>query len=108
MHWTMLIIAGLFEAGFTFCLGKMKHAAGPAAAWWFAGFLLSLAASMTLLYRAVQVLPVGTAYAVWTGIGAAGTVLLGILFFDEPADAWRLFFLAALIGSIAGLKAVSA
>jgi len=55
----------------------------------------------------VQTLPVGTAYAVWTGIGAAGTAVVGMVFFKEPADAWRLFFLFTLIASIIGLKVVS-
>ncbi len=70
-------------------------------------FAISLALSMYLLYRASQTLPLGTAYAVWTGIGAVGTVVVGILFFKEPADLWRIFFIATLIGSIIGLKAVS-
>jgi quaternary ammonium compound-resistance protein SugE len=59
------------------------------------------------LYKASQTLPMGTAYAVWTGIGAVGTVIIGILFFREPADFWRLFFIATLIASIAGLKFVA-
>ena len=71
------------------------------------GFFVCLAISMFLLYKASQILPIGTAYAVWTGIGAAGTVLMGIIFFKEPADFWRLFFITMLIGSIIGLKAVS-
>ena len=62
---------------------------------------------MYLLYRATQTLPMGTAYAVWTGIGAVGTVIIGIIFFKEPVAFWRLFFIATLIGSIVGLKAVS-
>jgi quaternary ammonium compound-resistance protein SugE len=62
---------------------------------------------MFLLYKASQALPLGTAYAVWTGIGAVGTVIVGIMFFREPAEFWRLFFIATLIGSIIGLKAVS-
>ncbi|MBV9988105.1 MAG: multidrug efflux SMR transporter [Chitinophagaceae bacterium] len=108
MNWILLIIAGLFEVGFTTCLGKAKTAQGNAVAWWMAGFFLSLSLSMYLLYKATQTLPLGTAYAVWTGIGAAGTVIIGILFFREPADFWRLFFIATLIASIAGLKLVSA
>jgi quaternary ammonium compound-resistance protein SugE len=63
--------------------------------------------SMYLLLKATRELPIGTAYAVWTGIGAAGTVLVGMLVFKEPADFWRLFFLTTLIASIIGLKAVS-
>jgi len=62
---------------------------------------------MFLLYKATQTLPMGTSYAVWTGIGAAGTVLIGIIFFKEPADFWRLFFIFLLIGSIVGLKFVT-
>jgi quaternary ammonium compound-resistance protein SugE len=62
---------------------------------------------MFLLYRATLSLPIGTAYAVWTGIGAVGTVLVGIFVFKEPATFWRIFFLTTLIGSIIGLKFVS-
>lgn len=62
---------------------------------------------MGLLAKATQSLPIGTAYAVWTGIGAVGTVLVGILFFHEPATFWRLFFIFTLILSIIGLKIVS-
>lgn len=72
-----------------------------------AGFLLFTIISMSLLAKATQTLPIGTAYAVWTGIGAVGTVLVGILFFHEPATFWRLFFIFTLISSIIGLKAVS-
>lgn len=107
MHWLTLLIAGLFEIGFTFCLGKAKEATGTASYMWIGGFFLSLSISMYLLYRVTQVLPIGTAYAVWTGIGAVGTVLVGILFFKEPADFWRLFFITTLIASIIGLKIFS-
>jgi quaternary ammonium compound-resistance protein SugE len=62
---------------------------------------------MALLYKATNTLPIGTAYAVWTGIGAVGTVVMGILVFREPADFWRLFFITTLIASIVGLKVVS-
>ena len=107
MNWILLIIAGLFEVGFTTCLGKAKTATGTVAAWWLVGVFVSLSISMLLLYKATQTLPIGTAYAVWTGIGAVGTVIIGVLFFKEPADFWRLFFIATLIASIAGLKFVS-
>jgi quaternary ammonium compound-resistance protein SugE len=107
MNWILLIIAGIFEACFAFCLGKAKETSGTEASLWMVGFFVTLSASMYLLYRATLTLPIGTAYAVWTGIGAVGTVILGILFFKESADFWRLFFLATLIGSIAGLKFVS-
>ncbi|MDT0650025.1 DMT family transporter [Autumnicola edwardsiae] len=107
MNWLLLIIAGLFEVGFAFCLGKAKFSTGATSNLWLAGFLVCLAASMLLLYKATQTLPIGTAYAVWTGIGAAGTALLGILIFKEPAHFWRIFFLSTLIMSIIGLKFVS-
>lgn len=106
MNWLLLIIAGLFEVGFATCLGKARES-GSNTAFWMTGFFVCLAISMFLLYKATQTLPIGTAYAVWTGIGAAGTVLMGIFFFEEPADFWRLFFITMLIGSIIGLKAVS-
>src|SRR6187402_3718799 len=107
MNWLYLILAGLFEVGFTTCLGKAKETSGTTSTLWIVGFFISLTISMLLLYKATQTLPMGTAYAVWTGIGAAGTVIIGILFFKEPADFWRLFFIVTLIASIAGLKMVS-
>lgn len=107
MDWIMLIIAGLFEVGFATCLGKTRETTGATATLWFTGFFLCLVASMYLLYKATQTLPIGTAYAVWTGIGAAGTVLVGILFFKEPVSFLRVLFLVTLISSVIGLKAVS-
>lgn len=107
MNWLILIIAGLFEVGFTTCLGKAKETSGSTSMLWIAGFFVSLSISMYLLYRATQSLPMGTAYAVWTGIGAVGTVIVGMVFFKEPADFWRLFFIVTLIASIIGLKFVS-
>lgn len=106
MNWIILIIAGLFESGFAFCLGKMKGASGIEYYLWGSGFVVCLTASMLLLAKAVQTLPISTAYPVWTGIGAVGTVVLGILFFNEPATVWRIFFIATLIASIVGLKMV--
>lgn len=107
MAWLYLILGGLFEIGFTTCLGKAKESSGSEFYTWIAGFFISLALSMLLLYKATQSLPLGTAYAVWTGIGAVGTVLIGIFFFKEPADFWRIFFIFTLIASIVGLKVVS-
>jgi quaternary ammonium compound-resistance protein SugE len=107
MNWIILIIAGLFEVAFAACLGKAKETSGTTATLWMLGFFVSLAVSMFLLYKATQTLPIGTAYAVWTGIGAVGTVLVGIFVFREPADFWRIFFISTLIGSIIGLKVVS-
>jgi quaternary ammonium compound-resistance protein SugE len=107
MNWILLIIAGLFETAFAACLGKAKETTGSAATFWMTGFFICLSISMLLLYKATQTLPIGTAYAVWTGIGAVGTVIVGMIFFDEPAAFWRLFFLSTLIASIIGLKFVS-
>jgi quaternary ammonium compound-resistance protein SugE len=107
MNWIILIIAGLFEVGFTTCLGKAKDNTGMTSALWMGGFFISLSISMYLLYKATQTLPMGTAYAVWTGIGAVGTVIIGIFFFKESVDFWRIFFIITLIGSIVGLKFVA-
>ncbi|NBB26870.1 multidrug efflux SMR transporter [Cellulophaga sp. BC115SP] len=107
MNWIVLIIAGLFEVAFTFCLGKVKESTGNEVYLWYAGFIMALIISMGLLMKAIESLPIATAYAVWTGIGAVGTVLLGILVFNEPATFWRLFFISTLIGSIIGLKMMS-
>jgi quaternary ammonium compound-resistance protein SugE len=107
MNWIMLVIAGLFEVLFTFCLGKAREATGSDTYWWYAGFAVSIVISMTLLIKVIQTLPIGTVYVVWTGIGAVGTVLAGILFFKEPVTVWRLLFITTLIGSIIGLKVVS-
>lgn len=107
MNWLILVLAGLFEVAFASCLAKAKGAEGGQFAFWFGCFFATLTISMLLLYRAAQTLPIGTAYAVWTGIGAAGTAAVGILFFREPTDFWRLFFLGTLIASVIGLKLVS-
>lgn len=107
MNWIILIIAGFFESGFAFCLGKMKGATGTEYYLWGVGFLVCLILNMVLLAKAVQTLPIGTAYPVWTGIGAVGTVILGIVFFHEPATFARLFFITTLIASVIGLKWVS-
>ncbi len=107
MNWLLLIIAGLFEVAFAACLGKVKETSGLDSKLWFGGFLICLFISMLLLIKATKTLPIGTAYAVWTGIGAVGTVLVGIFYFNEPATFWRVFFLATLIASIVGLKFVA-
>jgi len=107
MNWLLLIIAGLFEVAFAFSLGKAKFVLKDIAMYWYAGFVVCLIISMLLLVKATQTLPIGTAYAVWTGIGAAGTALLGILVFKDPASFWRVFFLITLIGSVVGLKTIT-
>lgn len=104
MPWLTLIIAGLFEVGFTTCLKLSNNFSD----WkWSVGFFICITLSFVLLNKAVQTIPLGTGYAVWTGIGAVGTVIIGMLFFKEPTDFWRLFFIFSLIGSIMGLKLVS-
>lgn len=107
MNWILLILGGLFEIGFTSSLGKAKETTGSEMYMWYGAFAVCLVASMALLIKATQTLPLGTAYAVWTGIGAVGTVLIGIFVFREPANFWRIFFIFILISSIVGLKFVS-
>lgn len=107
MDWIILVVAGLFEVAFTSCVGKMKETTGTEMYLWLTGFVISITISMFLLIKATQNLPIGTAYAVWTGIGAVGTVLVGIFIFKEPVNFWRLLFIFTLIGSILGLKIVS-
>ncbi|CAI8778687.1 DMT family transporter [Chryseobacterium sp. IT-36CA2] len=107
MNWLVLVIAGLFEVAFASCLGKAKETSGTEMYLWYTGFLITMTISMLLLIKATQTLPIGTAYAVWTGIGAVGTALMGIIFFKDPVSFWRVFFIVTLIGSVVGLKAVS-
>ena len=107
MNWIILVVAGLCEVGFSYCLGRAKAVSGCEWWAWMGGFVLFTVASMGLLAKATQTLPIGTAYPMWTGIGAVGTVLVGIFFFHEPATFWRLFFIATLITSIVGLKLLS-
>ncbi|HBZ66403.1 MAG TPA: QacE family quaternary ammonium compound efflux SMR transporter [Bacteroidales bacterium] len=103
MNWIILVVAGLFEVGFTTCLKLSNNFTN----WkWSVGFFISITLSFILLNKASQTLPMGTAYAVWTGIGAVGTVLVGIFLFSEPSDWWRIFFIFTLIGSILGLRIV--
>lgn len=104
MAWLYLIIGGLFEVAFTTCLGKARTASGTEFLLWILGFLVSVSVSMFMLYLASKTLPMGTSYAVWAGIGAVGSVIAGIIFFKEPTDFWRMFFLSMLIISIIGLK----
>lgn len=106
MNWLILIIAGCMEVAFTFCLGKTKTATGMELYWWWGGFIFALALSMVLMAKASQTIPIGTVYPVWTGIGAIGAVVVGIVFFNEPATFWRIFFITTLIISIVGLKMV--
>lgn len=104
MAWVYLVLAGLFEVGFTTCLKMSENFSKTT---WSVGFFISITVSFLLLNRAVQEIPMGTGYAVWTGIGAVGTVIVGIIFFEEPLYFWRIFFISTLIASIIGLKVVS-
>ncbi len=104
MHWIILVLAGLFEVAFTTCLklsDNFRHTG------WSIAFFIAISLSFFLLNKAIQTIPIGTGYAVWTGIGATGTAIIGILFFKEPLTLWRIFFIALLIGSIMGLKWMS-
>lgn len=80
---------------------------GTALLYWYLAFIACLAISMLLLIQATKTLPIGTAYAVWTGIGTVGTAVIGIVLFKESADLWRLFFIITLVASIIGLKVVT-
>jgi quaternary ammonium compound-resistance protein SugE len=104
MAWAYLILAGLFEIGFALTL---KLSDGFTRLWPTLVFFLCLVISLVLLVKAAEALPIGTTYAVWTGIGAAGAVIVGIVFFDEPVTAPRLICLTALIASIIGLRLVT-
>ena len=104
MAWIILIIAGAFEVGFTTCLKLSNNFTNIK---WTVAFFVCISMSFLLLNKAIQTIPLGTAYAVWTGIGAVGTVLMGMIFYKEPTDFWRLVFVFLLIGSIVGLKVVA-
>jgi quaternary ammonium compound-resistance protein SugE len=101
MAWFWLILGGFFEVGFTTCL---RFVDGFRNVPWTAGFLVSVTLSMGLLELASRQIPMGTAYAVWGGIGALGTVLVGILFFEEPLGAVRIALIIGLVACIVGLK----
>jgi quaternary ammonium compound-resistance protein SugE len=105
MAWLLLIVGGLFEVGFTTCL---RFVDGFRNLPWTLGFLASVTLSMGLLERAARDIPMGTAYAIWGGIGAAGTVLVGILWFGEPVTSVRILLLLALIACIVGLRLTAA
>ena len=105
MAWALLILGGLFEVGFTTCL---RFVDGFRNLPWTVGFLASVTLSMGLLEYAARTIPMGTAYAIWGGIGAAGTVIVGIIWFGEPAHSVRLLLLLGLIGCIVGLRLTAA
>src|SRR5688500_11468211 len=104
MAWVYLFVAGLFEVAFT---TSLKMSDNFSHRWWSTMFFISITLSFHFLNKAIQTIPIGTAYAVWTGIGAVGTAVIGIVLFKEPSDFLRLLFIFLLIGSILGLKLVS-
>ena len=103
MAWVVLVVAGLLEIGWAVGL---KYTNGFTRMWPTVATAVALVGSMTLLGVAVRTLPLGTAYAVWTGIGTIGTALLGIVMFHEPATMLRVVFLAMIVAGILGLKAI--
>ena len=105
MAWILLIIAGLFEIGWP--LGFKLASMHSKYFIWFIGLsILSMGLSGYFLYLAQKSIPIGTAYVIWTGIGAIGIVLLGILFFHDSANIFRLLFLSLILIGIVGLKLV--
>jgi quaternary ammonium compound-resistance protein SugE len=101
MAWIILVVAGLFEV--CWAVG-LKYTEGFTRLWPSVGTVAAMIVSVVLLGWAMRSLPVGTAYAVWTGIGAVGTVLLGLVLFDEPATVARLGCVALIVAGIVGLK----
>ncbi|HEU4558846.1 MAG TPA: quaternary ammonium compound efflux SMR transporter SugE [Longimicrobium sp.] len=104
MAWGILFLAGLMEVGWAVGL---KYTAGFTRLWPTVGTAVALVGSMALLGVALRTLPLGTAYAVWTGIGTIGTAVLGIVLFSEPATAGRLVCIALIVAGIVGLKVLS-
>ena len=104
MPWILLFVAGLFEIGWAIGL---KYTHGFTRLWPSVGTAVSMLVSVVLLGLAMRDLPVGTAYAVWTGIGAVGTVILGIALFNDPANAARLVCVGLIVAGILGLKLTS-
>jgi quaternary ammonium compound-resistance protein SugE len=105
MDWIVLVIAGLFEVAWA---TGLKYTEGFTRLWPSTWTVAAMAVSLLLLAQALKTLPIGTAYAVWTGIGAAGTAVMGILLFGESRDAMRLACIAVIVAGIAGLKLSSA
>ncbi|HVK32579.1 MAG TPA: quaternary ammonium compound efflux SMR transporter SugE [Burkholderiaceae bacterium] len=105
MAWVLLVIAGLFEVGWAIGL---KYTEGFTRLWPTVGTLAAMAISLGLLGLAMKSLPVGTSYAIWVGVGAVGTAILGIVLLGEPANAGRLVSLGLIVAGIVGLKLASA
>ena len=110
INWLYLIIGGICETGFATSLGKIHQSTGKEMWMWIILFFIFASSSMILLFKAMggeKAIPVGTAYAVWGAIGAIGTVIIGIIAFQEPVTFWRIFFLTILIISVVGLQITS-
>lgn len=101
MAWLWLIVGGLFEIGFT---TSLRFVDGFRNVPWTIAFLVSVTISMALLEYAARTIPMGTAYAVWGGIGAIGTVIVGMIWFGEPATTLRMLLILAIVAAIAGLR----
>ena len=101
MAWLWLIVGGLFEIGFT---TSLRFVDGFRNVPWTIAFLASVTISMALLEYAARTIPMGTAYAVWGGIGAIGTVIVGMIWFGEPATTLRMLLILAIVAAIAGLR----
>jgi len=104
MPWILLVLAGLFEVGWAIGL---KYTDGFTKLWPTVGTVAAMAISLGLLGIAMKSLPVGTAYAIWVGVGAVGTVILGIVLFQEPVNALRLVSVGLIIAGLVGLKLAS-
>ena len=104
MAWFLLILGGLFEVGFT---TSLRFVEGFRNLPWTLVFLVSVTLSMGLLEYAARTIPMGTAYAIWGGIGAVGTVLVGMMFFQEPTSTIRLLLILVIVAAIAGLRLAS-
>jgi quaternary ammonium compound-resistance protein SugE len=104
MAWVYLFLAGVFEISFT---TAMRYSDGFTRLWPTLLVLFLATISIYFVTKAAEIIPLGTAYAAWGGIGAIGTVIIGVLYYEEPVTLWRMVFLATLILSIAGLKLVT-
>lgn len=105
MNWIYLLLAGVFEIGWTIGLKQMDNHKNIA---WTAIFYVSIITSFYFLQQALKVIPIGTAYAIYTSIGAIGTVIIGMIFFKEPTSLLRIGFILLIISGVIGLKMTSA
>lgn len=103
ISWLILIVGGLCEAGWAYCLNRSRSDSP----WWLVGFGLLYVLSAVCLAFASRKIPVGTAYAVWTGIGASGTILMGLLLFHEPLTTLRMVCLLMIFAAVVGLEFTS-